>query len=191
MFNFSRQEIILACVFLVLGLLLVFFPYEKNSGQEVVPLETEAENPYSLEEGKEKKLMVHVSGAVISPGVYSFREGERIVDALKAAGGASWKANLDGVNLAAPLVDGMQVVIPQKKEQEGSVAREDNNGLININRANSQELQELPNIGPSRAEAIIDFREKQGRFEGPEDLLEISGIGEKTLERLREHVRFY
>lgn len=191
MFNFSRQEIILAGVFLVLGFLLVFFPSEKDSSQEVVPLDTGEENPYPSEEGKGKKLMVHVSGAVISPGVYSFREGERIVDALKTAGGASWNADLDGVNLAAPLVDGMQVVIPCRQEQEGSVAREENNGQININRAGSKELQQLPNIGPARAEAIIEFREKQGRFEGPEDLLEIPGIGDKTLERLREHVRFY
>ncbi len=191
MFAFSRQEIIVAAVFLVLGVILVFFSGGSESGEEVFPSGGVMENNSPSREESEQRLIIHVSGAVMSPGVYIFSPGDRIVDAIKAAGGVSVKADPDQVNLAAPLVDGMQVKIPfkpEEREQENSVSDQ---GLLSINQASREELEQLPNIGPARAQAIIEFREAHGGFQKPEDLLNISGIGEKTLERLREHIRFY
>ncbi len=191
MFAFSRQEIILAAVFLVLGIILVFFSGGSEPEGETFQPQGIIENNSLPGQESEQRLIIHVSGAVMSPGVYTFSQGERIVDAIETAGGASLNADLDRVNLAAPLVDGMQVNIPFKPgevEQENS---EPEQSLLSINQASKEELEQLPNIGPARAQAIIEFREEHGGFQKPEDLLKISGIGEKTLERLCEHIRFY
>jgi len=190
MFAFNRQELILAGVFLLLGIGLLFFR-SGDGGEEFLN-----KNPSG--EFKEKSpptqnapaYIIHVAGAVKFPGVYSLAPEKRIIDAVEAAGGVSWEADLNRINLAAPLADGMQVDIPLKQEVEVNSSPE-KQGQIQINRASSEELETLPGIGPARAAAIIEFRERKGDFREPEDLLQISGIGEATLDRLREHIRFY
>ncbi len=191
MFAFSRQEIVLMGVFLAIGIFLFIFPIGTDQGQDHFEPENFSTSESISQREKIPKMVVHVSGAVVSPGVYSFSEGKRIIDAIETAGGASWNAALDQINLAAPLRDGMQIFVPFERNEVDEENGDGENNLINVNRATQGELEALPNIGPSRARAIIEFRKEHGSFQKPEDLLEISGIGEKTLEQLREHVRFY
>jgi competence protein ComEA len=137
-------------------------------------------------------LYVHVSGAVASPGLYVLEEGARVVDAVSAAGGFSPGADEAAVNLARPLGDGEQLVVPaagepvaERTESAGAPAGE---GRVNLNSADTAALDTLPRIGAAMAQRIIDWREQNGRFTSVEDLLAVPGIGDKMLESLRDLV---
>lgn len=139
-------------------------------------------------------LFVHVSGAVASPGLYVLGEGARVVDAVAAAGGFAEGADHDAVNLARPLGDGEQLVVPVIGEagaggtgQAGGVAPV-GDGRVNLNTATSADLDTLPRIGPAMAQRIIEWREQNGRFTSVDDLLAVPGIGDKMLEALRDLV---
>ncbi|HHU91760.1 MAG TPA: ComEA family DNA-binding protein [Halanaerobiaceae bacterium] len=152
----------------------------------------------SLEEKESQKILVHVAGEVINSGVYELERGARVIDALMAAGGATSLANLDLINLAAPISDGEKIYIPSVIEklnqlyQGGSTASSSSSGgaagKININTADATELQKLSGIGPGKAKSIIDYRTKNGPFKSVDDLLQVSGIGEKTLEKIRDEI---
>lgn len=135
-------------------------------------------------------LIVHVAGWVRHPGVYELREGDRVIDALEAAGGARKGAYLDGLNLAAPLTDGQQVLVP-RKGAPGAVPSGAIPGapaLVNVNTAGPTELESLPGIGEVLAQRIVDHRTEHGPFASVDDLLAVSGIGEVTLEEIRDLV---
>ncbi|MGA9160580.1 MAG: ComEA family DNA-binding protein [Actinomycetota bacterium] len=136
-------------------------------------------------------LLVDVAGWVRHPGVYEFAEGSRVVDALDAAGGARPGAILQALNLAAPLVDGTQILVPREGEEAvapsatgGAVA----GGLMNVNTATATELEELPDIGEVLAQRIVDYRTDNGPFASVDQLLDVSGIGDSILESIRELV---
>lgn len=135
------------------------------------------------------QLKAHVSGAVQSPGVYSIAPDDRVADLLEAAGGPTDDADLDRVNLAQRLHDADHVHVPSKGEPRGASAdRPAESGLMSINTAGVEQLQELKGIGPALAQAIVDYREEYGPFQRVEDLLAVSGIGPKTLEDLRPYI---
>lgn len=160
--------------------------------------------PISLQPAPTKSpIAVHVIGAVPRPGLYEFAEGARVQDAIDAAGGLLTSANIDSINLAAFLEDGVQLTIPYKDGQappaepaeaelelpgatEESGSNEDNPDLININTASVDELDELPGIGPTIAQRIIDYRDANGPFQTIEDLLNVSGIGPSTFEQIKD-----
>lgn len=131
-------------------------------------------------------LYVHVSGSVASPGLYVLDEGARVVDAVAAAGGFAAGADEAAVNLARPLSDGEQLVVPVvgAVDQPGAAAPP-GDGRVNLNTADTAQLDTLPRIGPAMAERIIRWRDENGRFTSVEDLLAVPGIGEKMLEALR------
>jgi len=137
-------------------------------------------------------ILVDVAGWVRRPGVYEFDEGARVIDAIDAAGGARSGALLESLNLAAPLADGIQILVPREGEtvappaSEGSVAGVA--GLINVNTAATTELEELPGVGEVIAQAIVDYRTENGPFASVDQLLDVSGIGDATLENIRELV---
>lgn len=131
-------------------------------------------------------VAVHVAGAVAHPGVVWIIDGSLTAQAIDLAGGALPSADLDQINLAAPLFAGDQIEVPDRSADSGSEA--DSNGLIDINRADATELQALPGVGPVLAERIVAYREKVGRFESLEDLLDVSGIGETILASLRDFI---
>ena len=149
-------------------------------------------------------IAVHVIGAVPRPGLYEFAEGARVQDAIDAAGGLLTSANIDSINLAAFLEDGVQLTIPFKDGQapaaeasqedaielpgstEESSGTEENPDLININTASVEELDELPGIGPTIAQRIIDYRDANGPFQTIEDLLNVSGVGPSTFEQIKD-----
>jgi competence protein ComEA len=142
------------------------------------------------------RLVVHVSGAVASPGVRTMPGGARVDDAVRAAGGPTRAARTDQLNLARPLRDGEQIHVPNASEVAAGTAAGTSGGgvgpsqtdLINLNQATAAELDELPDIGPVLAERIIAFREDNGGFRSVEDLQQVSGIGEKTFAGLEDLV---
>jgi competence protein ComEA len=137
-----------------------------------------------------EEVVVHVAGAVSEPGLYHLPGGARVADALAAAGGPQPGAALDALNLARPLTDGEQLLVPTPgaappTAHEGatpSAKRPD--GKLDLNRATAEDLDELPGIGPVLAERIIAEREQTGGFKSVGQLREVPGIGEKTFQEL-------
>lgn len=137
-------------------------------------------------EGPGRVITVHVAGAVRSPGVVEVAAGSRAGNAIAAAGGALPEADLARVNLAAPLSDGQQLVVPVMAGAGPAAA--DADGRVRINLAGPAELETLPGVGPVLAARIIAYREENGPFAVVEDLLDVAGIGEAKLAALREAV---
>jgi competence protein ComEA len=135
-------------------------------------------------------FVVHVVGAVRRPGLYRLPIDARIADAVRRAGGATRRADLALVNLAAPLADGTQVVVPRRVEQTGGTAAGADPaaaaGPVHLNTATLEDLDALPGVGPVTAQKIIDFREEHGAFSSVDELDAIPGIGPARLEQLRE-----
>lgn len=141
------------------------------------------------------ELFVHVSGAVVSPGLVTLAAGARVVDAIAAAGGLTPDGDPAGVNLARLVSDGEQLVVPREGELPpagavgggGSVGGA-TAGLVNLNTAGQTELETLPRIGPALAQRILDWRAANGRFSATTDLLKVTGIGDKVFEGLKDRV---
>lgn len=146
-------------------------------------------------------LLVHVLGAVRQPGLVRLGVGARVADAIAAAGGLGPDADPGELNLAAPLVDGAQVLIGTVKEPRGevrgaspggsasgTVAPGGGAGPVNLNTATVDQLDGLPGVGPVTAQAILAYRTKHGRFTRVEELQEVDGIGPKTYAQLASHV---
>ncbi len=136
-------------------------------------------------------VYVHVAGAVAAPGLYRLDAGARVVDVIAAAGGFAEGADEAAVNLARPLSDGEQLVVPRVGEQVAAVdagPAGGGDGRVNLNTASAAELDSLPRIGPAMAQRILDWRDANGRFTSVEDLLAVPGIGDKMLQALRDLV---
>jgi competence protein ComEA len=140
--------------------------------------------------GATMEVIVDVSGAVGHAGLFRLPGGSRIADAVAAAGGAVDGADVERLNLAAPLTDGTKVHVPRVGEPSPAGAGSSAvSGPIDLNTASADELEELPGVGPATAKAIIDARTKGGRFHSVEDLLDVRGIGPAKLDAIRELVR--
>lgn len=136
-------------------------------------------------------LFVHVTGAVSHPGLYEVSDGARVLDVIAAAGGFAPEAERDGVNLARKVSDGEQVHVPAIGEvivpdTPGQAAPP--GGKVNLNTASEAELETLPRVGPATAARIVKWRESNGPFRSVDELLEVTGIGEKTLDGFRDAV---
>jgi competence protein ComEA len=172
-------------------------PEAQAEALPVEPIVAETATAETTEPQAPAEVVVHVVGAVGTPGLYRLDEGSRVADALSLAGGATAKANLAGINLAAPLVDGTQIVVPRKGDAArtgagstpgGAGAQSSPGGPIHLNTATAEELETIPGVGPVTAQRIIDFREQNGPFRSVDELDAVSGIGPKRLEQLRELV---
>ena len=137
-------------------------------------------------------IIVDVAGWVREPGVYEFAQGDRVIDAVERAGGAKPNADLSGLNLAAPLTDGTQVVVPKSGGPgvgaTGSAGAAATGSLLNINTASAADLESLSGIGEVLAAAIVDYRTENGPFASVDDLEDVSGIGPATLEEIRDQI---
>ena len=144
-------------------------------------------------------VFVHVVGEVHEPGVYELEAGSRVSAALDAAGGSTEAAVLSGINLARVLADGEQIVVPDAEgaaaaamaaapAAPGAGSGSSPGSPVNLNTADAAALETLPRVGPALAARIIDWRNVNGRFASVEQLLDVSGIGQKTFEQLRELV---
>ena len=132
--------------------------------------------------------IVHVVGAVRTPGVYELPSGSRVIDAVNEAGGLGRNADPASVNLARVVQDGEQVFvsrISRATASEGAVTDPNQNGLVNINLADATALEQLPRIGPTLAERIVSYRDANGPFASIDSLLDVPGIGSLTLEGFR------
>jgi competence protein ComEA len=146
-----------------------------------------------VEEEPAREVVVHVAGAVARPGLYRLPEGSRVDDAVLLAGGARPKAALDLVNLAAPVVDGQQVIVPLRgaggataPPGAGTGGEVEAPGVkVRLNSATLEQLDELPGVGPVTAQQILDYREANGAFRSVDELDAVPGIGPATLEQLR------
>jgi competence protein ComEA len=141
------------------------------------------------------RLVVDVAGAVRRPGLYRLAQGSRVADAVARAGGATGKAALDGVNLAAPLADGEQVVVPARVPGAGSASATaaaggsaPGAGPVSLSTATAEQLDALPGIGPVTAQKIVDYRTQHGAFHSVDELDAVSGIGPAKLDQLRSLV---
>lgn len=139
------------------------------------------------------EVVVHVAGAVSSPGVYTLPADSRVDDAVRAAG-ATADADLSQLNLAQKLADGQKITVPAAGETPApadNAAPSDSSqsgALVNINTATQEELETLPSIGEVRAQAIIAYREEHGGFRTTDELMEVSGIGEKIFADISPHI---
>jgi len=133
-------------------------------------------------------ILVHVAGKVKKPDVYPLLQGSRVADAIKAAGGAKKGVDLSDINLARILIDGEQIYVGYVAAVDRSTPKNSvkkYSGIVNINRATKAEFDSLVGIGPVIAGKIVTYRNQNGSFMAIEDLLKVSGIGAKTLERIR------
>ncbi|TFH37116.1 MAG: ComEA family DNA-binding protein [Anaerolineales bacterium] len=167
---------------LAAGFVLLFLARPRRYPIQLLPAPTPA------------PIRVHVAGAVLNPDVYFLPVGSILESALETAGGSLQDADLNRVNLAAPLEDGQQIFIPFRVAEASSnpstaPAAFAADELIDINQATAAELEQLPGIGPSLAQSIVEYRLAHGLFLGIDDLLNVSGIGPAKLEQIRDRIR--
>ena len=142
----------------------------------------------------EAVIFVDIKGAVKKPGVYQMKVGDRVKDALDAAGGLTAEADSQKVNLAQRVEDQMVIVVPKVGEEAeaipaGATSKEvSKEGKVNINTATVEELKTLKGVGEKKAEAIIEYRKKNGSFKTKEDLMKVRGIGKKLFESFEERI---
>lgn len=209
MFVLSRQEKIV--LLLIIMVLVIFFGWkyyqQEKSTITIIPAVSENElapaNPAAALE--EEICIIHIAGAVNSPGVYQLSRGKRVIDAVNIAGGPAEKAYLDAVNLAALIYDSQKIIIPYLPGNEDNVSSAtaitdfnsieysyvSDSNLVNINSATARELETLPGIGPVLAERILEFRKNNGRFLKIEDIQNVSGIGQKRFDAIKELITVY
>ena len=143
---------------------------------------------------QETVIFVDIKGAVKNPGVYQMKVGDRVKDALDAAGGLTDEADSQKVNLAKRLEDQMVIVVPKVGEEAEEISagvtskEEAKEGKVNINTATVEELKTLKGVGEKKAEAIIEYRKKNGSFKTKEDLMKVRGIGKKLFESFEERI---
>lgn len=168
---------------LVLAILVALVVSSDNSSQlEIIP----AENL------KSTKILVDISGAVQKPGIYQFESGARWHEAIATAGGLSQDADRDWVaktlNLASPLKDGIKIYIKPTNDIAMVNQGVEPGGLVNINTASVSELDTLPGIGPQTAAKIISWRDKNGPFSQPEDIMGVPGVGQATFDSIKDAI---
>ena len=190
--GFQRREaaaLALLALLVVVGASMAYVRARPASAAALTPLGTPAPVAAASEAGA--RLFVHVAGAVADPGVYDFAEGARVIDAVRAAGGFTSKADRAAINLARALVDGEQILVPRRGEtttaagaSSGGGGAAGSGGTVNLNGATAADLEALPGIGPVLAQRIIDYREQHGPFRSVGDLQKVSGIGPKIFASL-------
>ncbi|MGD6779583.1 helix-hairpin-helix domain-containing protein [Sutcliffiella horikoshii] len=171
---------------------------EEVQGEEVGGYSSEEIEELEEVEVATQEVLIDIKGHVMQPGVYRMKIGDRIIDAVEKAGGFMEGADSDKVNLAALLADEMVIIVPKEGEVIDEVVQQpvtnenaptgNSGGLVNINTASVEELTSLTGIGPSKAKAIVDYRNENGLFKKEEDIMQVTGIGQKSFEKLRNEI---
>lgn len=175
------------------------FSVEKADTASSASTDAEGEPDGADGESEAAVIFVHVAGCVNAPGICELPPGARLAEAIEAAGGFTEEAASESVNLARVLEDGEQIIVSSQVEAEAAAVggaeafaqasqAASSDGRININAATDAELQTISGIGPAKAQKIIAYREANGPFKTVDDLCNVSGIGEKTLESIRDQI---
>ncbi|MCI6086119.1 MAG: ComEA family DNA-binding protein [Selenomonas sp.] len=177
--------------------------YGMKSTEDATVLDAGAKQAMSssAREAQEDSITVYVTGAVNQPGVVSVAAGARVADAVNACGGLLPTADAAKINMAQAVKDGQQIRVPEKGASKASntvtngvsssatAGKEASEGeLININTADEAELDKLPGVGPSTAQKIIEYRETEGPFASPEDIMKVKGIGKAKYEKMKDRI---
>ncbi|WP_264648103.1 helix-hairpin-helix domain-containing protein [Bacillus thuringiensis] len=182
----------------IIGTLLFLVFWKTNQSVERTPItmnvqekEIEKKGKPKISDTKEQKrtIIIDVKGAVNKEGVYEMKEGDRVKDAVQKAGGFLSEVDMKKVNLAQIVQDQMLLYIPSKNESEqGMFTSSKEDGKIRINTAAKEQLEKITGISSRKAESILKYREEHGPFQKIEDLLEIDGIGAKSLEKIKDQI---
>ena len=182
-YTYSQRRALIAVS--LVAILFATFLFTNTRGRAVAQ---ESAKPTLTMPAVAKTILIHVAGKVKRPDVYPLLAGSRVSDAIKAAGGANKGVDLGDINLARVLIDGEQVYVgyvPKANSNSSKSSKSRFTGVININRGTKAEFDSLTGIGPVIASRIINYRNTNGPFLALDDLLKVSGIGSKTLERIR------
>ncbi|EEM94282.1 helix-hairpin-helix domain-containing protein [Bacillus thuringiensis] len=195
MWDFPKKSLGLV---VIIGTLLFLVFWKTNQSVERTPTtmnvqekEIEKKGKPKISDTKEQKrtIIIDVKGAVSKEGVYEMKEGDRVKDAVQKAGGFLSEVDIKKVNLAQIVQDQMLLYIPSKNESEqGMFTSSKEDGKIRINTAAKEQLEKITGIGSRKAESILKYREEHGPFQKIEDLLEIDGIGTKSLEKIKDQI---
>lgn len=191
--------------FIILIISLIIVKSFDSKEKEELPVLGLTENKEELVENEDEyKIVIHITGEVNNEGVIKINEGDRISDAIEEAGGLTEEADIDRINLAYQLEDGQKIYIPNKNDKEIEEYIEDGvdeivlqeysentskSNIININKADVEELQSLNGIGESLAENIIAYRDENGKFKKVEDIKNVTGIGESKYEKIKDSIK--
>ena len=186
---------VIAVVLLLLVAVGGLLPKKEEAVEEIeVVVTTVLAEKTEVSTTQETVIFVDIKGAVKNPGVYQMKVGDRVKDALDAAGGLTEEADSQKVNLAKRLEDQMVIVVPKVGEEAEAIPagvtskEEAKEGKVNINTATVEELKTLKGVGDKKAEAIIEYRKKNGSFKTKEDLMKVRGIGKKLFESFEERI---
>jgi competence protein ComEA len=181
---FTRRQIAIGAAAILAVVLLGNRLLFRAEAPAAPPIPTAAARTTAVSQGE---LVVDVVGAVRRPGLYRLAHGARVADALARAGGATAKAQLDLVNLAAPIADGQQIVVPRRGSAgvAGSAAPGSPSGPVHLSTATLEQLDALPGVGPVTAQKILDYRQQHGAFSSVDELDAVPGIGPARLEQLK------
>ena len=210
----SKQKIITIIIISIISISIFLYIYNKNRNynyiddDEILAKDKISDDVIVEDEDSINSLtetiIIHVAGEVYNPGVVKLKEGQRIEDAINAAGGLTENADVSNVNLAYVLEDGIKINIPNKNEKieeyisndigesiiddNSKNERKENKRMININKATQAELETLQGIGPSLAEKIIEYREQNGKFNTIEDIKNVNGIGDTKFQNIKDNI---
>src|SRR5690606_20651610 len=197
-FNDKKIKLLFMVLGICIGIFIVFYQVFDKEPQgdlnldEELALETESNlEPVSVEEAK--NIFVDIKGAVHNEGVYEAREGMRVKDIVDLAGGFIEEAEVRQVNMAERVEDEMVIYVPRIGEEltevDSNTISDKAKGKVSLNKATQEEFETLSGIGPSKAAAIISYREENGPFKKLEDLMQVSGIGEKSFEKIKDSLK--
>ncbi len=196
--KYKKYFLVFVVIVVAISVIYIFVPKKATiSDWEELPMEQSETLPAEITSSSSSaKMVIDIKGEVKKPGVYELESGARVEEIVLLAGGFTDKAEERQLNLAEKLTDQQMIYVPNKEEAKElsipSVANEGNtskeSSLVNINTADLTELQTLTGIGPAKAQAIIDYRDENGQFKTIEELKEVNGFGEKTVEKLKESI---
>ena len=189
----AKAAVIGGILLILVGVGGLFSKKEVSMEETEVVVTTMLAEKTEVSTTQETVIFVDIKGAVKNPGVYQMKVGDRVKDALEAAGGLTEEADSQKVNLAKRLEDQMAIVVPKVGEEAeeipaGATSKEAKEGKVNINTATVEELKTLKGVGEKKAEAIIEYRKKNGSFQTKEDLMKVRGIGKKLFESFQERI---
>ncbi len=206
----NEKTVRMAALALIVGLSILIFWIHGDSRTHVISesdaeisetqsMETDEVSDSAAEEDPHAVTSVYVdiSGEVRKPGVYKADSDTRLFEVIEMAGGLTENADPDSLNRAEKVWDGEKIIVLSYDESEerrssssssGGTADNEESGKVNINTADSAELQTIPGIGPSKAQAILDYREENGYFTAPEDIMNVTGIGQKSFASIKDYI---